>query len=92
MIFYHYLIVQTWTHAFVSPTKTIDKTMVWIRFPGHNFYFYDESILLALSFAVGSPVKVDVKALDARRGSFSRVCVEVELKKLVVGRVGLKDH
>ncbi|KAL5127676.1 hypothetical protein HKD37_14G040054 [Glycine soja] len=41
---------------------------------------------------VGSPVKVDVKALDARRGSFSRVCVEVELKKLVVGRVGLKDH
>ena len=60
--------------------------LVWIRFPGHNFYFYDESILLALSFAVGSPVKVDVKALDARRGSFSRVCVEVELKKLVVGR------
>ena len=47
MIFDHYLIIQTWTLAFVSPSTMIDPTMVWIRFPGLNLYFYDESILLA---------------------------------------------
>lgn len=47
MIFDHYLTVQCWSQDFIAPTAKIDRTMVWIRFPGLNLYYYDESILLA---------------------------------------------
>lgn len=91
MIFDHYLTVQTWSPAFASPSAKIDKTMVWIRFPGLNLFYYDESILLAMASAVGKPVKVDHNTLNIRRGRFARVCVEVDLTKPVVGKVWLKD-
>lgn len=89
MIFDHYLTVQTWSPHFICPAAKIHRAMVWIRFPGLNLYFYDESILLALAAAVGKPVKVDSNTLDVRRGSFARVCLEVDLSKPVVGKVWL---
>lgn len=91
MIFDHYLTVQRWSHAFACPTAKIDKTMVWIRFPGLNLFYYDESILMAMATVVGKPVKVDNNTLNVRRGRFARVCVEVDLTKPVVGKVWLKD-
>lgn len=92
MIFDHYLTVQGWSLAFTSPTATIDRTMVWIRFPGLNLFYYDESILMALASAVGRPIKVDANTLDVRRGQFARVCVEIDLTKPVIGKVWLRDH
>lgn len=89
MIFDHYLTMQCWSPAFISPKAKIDKTMVWIRFPGLNLYFYDESILLAI---VGKHIRVDNNTRDIRRGRFARVCVEVDLNKPVVGRVLLQGH
>jgi len=60
MIFDYYLTVRTWSLDFISPTPKIDKTMVWIRFPGLNLIYYEEkSIVLALASAVGRPIKVD---------------------------------
>lgn len=81
MIFDHYLTVQSWSPEFVSPTATIDRTMVWIRFPGLNLFYYDESILMAMASTVGRPIKVDSNTLDVRRGRFARVCVEIDLNK-----------
>jgi hypothetical protein len=91
MIFDHYLTVQCWTPEFASPTAKIDKTMVWIRFPGLNVCYYDESILLALATAVGTPVKVDSNTLNVRRGRFARVCVQIDLNKPVVGKVWMRN-
>jgi len=71
----------------VSPEATIDKTMVWIRFPGLNLFFYDESILMALAAVVENPVRVDSNTLDVRRGCFARVCVEVDFNKPVAEKV-----
>ncbi|PNX77430.1 hypothetical protein L195_g033397 [Trifolium pratense] len=71
MIYDHYLTVQCWSQEFASPTAKIDKTMVRIRFPGLNLFYYDESILLALASAVGRPIKVDSTTLDVRRGRFA---------------------
>ncbi|XP_006606936.1 uncharacterized protein [Glycine max] len=87
MIFDNYLIVELWTPDFISPVASINKTMVWIRFPGlNNLVYYDETILLALASAIGKPVKVDINPKDVRRGRFARVCIEVNLTKPVVGR------
>lgn len=68
MIFYHYLTVQQRSKEFLSPTANIEKTLVWIRFPGLNVYYYDESILSAMAAAVDKNTK------DVRRGRFARVC------------------
>lgn len=91
MIFDHYLNMQTWSPEFMSLVAKIDKTIVWIRFPGLNLIYYDERILLTQAAAVGKHVKVDSNTLDVRRGCFARVCVEVDLNKPVVGKVWMKD-
>lgn len=90
MIFDYYLTVQTWTPDFMSSSAKIDKTMVWVRFPSLNLLYYDESILMTLASTIGKPIKVDSNTLDVRRGRFARVCVEIDLTKPVIGKVGLQ--
>jgi len=38
---------------------------------------------------IGTPVKVDLHTLKVARGRFARMCVEIDLTKPVVGRVGI---
>lgn len=90
MIFDHYLAVFSWTPNFVSTTAKVEKTLVWIRFPGMNLVFYDESLLLAMALAVGRPIKVDEHTLKVERGIFARVCVEINLNQPVVGKIFVK--
>lgn len=52
MMFDHYLTIQLWLPNSTSLLAKIDRTMAWIRFPGLNLLFYDESILLALVVTV----------------------------------------
>lgn len=92
MIFDHYLAVTHWSPDFVSPNATIDKTLVWIRFPGLNLVYYDESFLLAMASPVGKPVKVDSNTLKVERGRFARICVEIDLNQPVVRQVWLNGH
>lgn len=42
MIFDHYLTVAKWSLEFVSSTAKIEKTMVWVRFPGMSLIYYDD--------------------------------------------------
>jgi len=39
----HYLAVAKWSPEFVSSTAKIEKTMVWVGFPGMSLIYYDES-------------------------------------------------
>jgi len=61
--------------------------VVWVRFPGLNLVCYDKSFLLAMASAIGCPIKVDTNTLKVERGKFARVCVEVDLTALVVGKI-----
>ncbi|XP_045798137.1 uncharacterized protein LOC123892394 [Trifolium pratense] len=92
MIYDHYLAVSQWSPTFNAATATIDKTMVWIRVPSLNLVYYDESLLWALASMVGNPVKVDLHTLRVERGRFARMCVEIDLTKPVVGRVGVNGE
>jgi hypothetical protein len=92
MIFDHYLAVSHWTPEFASPDAKVDRTVVWIRFPGLNLVYYDESFLLAMASAIGRPIKVDHNTLKVEKGRFARVCVEVDLTLPVVGKIWLNGH
>lgn len=74
MIFDHILSVRLWTPQFIADRATIDRTMVWVRVPSLSMLFYDESLLLALASAIGTPVKVDLHTLQIARDRFARVC------------------
>ncbi|GAU49878.1 hypothetical protein TSUD_408170 [Trifolium subterraneum] len=89
IIYDHILAVSQWTPTFNAVTARIDKTMVWIRIPSLNLVYYDESLLWALASMVGTPIKVDLHTLKVARGRFARMCVEIDLTKPVVGRVGI---
>ncbi|MCH91040.1 hypothetical protein A2U01_0011964, partial [Trifolium medium] len=91
MIYDHCVAIRPWTTDFISSQVQINKTHVWIRFPSLGMEYYDESLLLALATAVGRPIKVDIHTLDASRGKFARVCIEIDLDKPVVGKVWFRD-
>lgn len=79
MVFDHCLAVQPWKPDFIVSHDQVKKTIVWIRFPSLGMEYYDESDLLALASAVGSPIKVDMQIVDTARGKYARVLVEIRL-------------
>lgn len=92
MVFYHYLAVSTWSPKFISHATKVTNTLAWIRIPGLNVVFYDESYLLSIAQAIGKPIKVDRNTLKAERGRFARICVEIDLTLPVVGKVCIEDY
>ncbi|XP_057432308.1 uncharacterized protein LOC130725066 [Lotus japonicus] len=68
MIFDHYLAVATWNRSFICPVAQITTTLAWIRIPGLNVTYYNESFLLSLAKLIGKPIKVDRNTLNAERG------------------------
>lgn len=66
---------------------------MWIRFPGLNLVYYDESfLLLAMELGVGTPIKVDSNTLKVEHGHFAHVCVEINLTQPIVGEIWLNGH
>lgn len=92
LIFDHCLAVTHWSPDFASPNARVDRTVVWVRFPGLNLVYYDESFLLAMASAIGRPIKVDTNTLKVERGKFARVCVEIDLTLPVVGKIWVNGH
>ncbi|XP_057418988.1 uncharacterized protein LOC130713217 [Lotus japonicus] len=92
MIFDHYLAVSTWSREFVSPVARVTNTLAWVRIPGLNVVFYDESYLLSVARVIGRPIKVDMNTLNADRGRFARICVEIDLSLPVVGKVCIEGY
>lgn len=52
--------------------------------------FYDESFLMGLASMIRMLIRVDMNSLRTIRGKFARVCVELDLTKLVVGKVDIE--
>jgi hypothetical protein len=92
LIYDHCLAVTHWSPEFASPNAKVERTVVWVRFPGLNLVYYDESFLLAMASAIGRPVKVDTNTLKVERGKFARVCVEIDLTLPVVGKIWVNGH
>lgn len=86
MVFDNYLSVAPWSPEFVSSIARVEKILVWVRFPGMNLVYYDESLLLAMAAAVGRSIKVDEHTLKVEEDRFARVCVEIDLNQPVVGK------
>ncbi|KAL6555033.1 hypothetical protein OROGR_006291 [Orobanche gracilis] len=76
---------------FISPKAKVSRTLAWIRIPGLNPAFYDESYLMYIAEVIGKPVRVDINTLRGERRKFARIYVELDLTKPVYGRVMIDD-
>lgn len=81
MIYDHYLMVRTWSIEFNPWTDSVEKVMVWVRFPDLPLHYYDEYVLKALGNRIGKTVRVDLTTSKLSRGKFARLCVEVDVSK-----------
>ncbi|XP_024006073.1 uncharacterized protein LOC112082788 [Eutrema salsugineum] len=82
-----YLMVQAWSPDFDPLSHDIVTTSVWVRLANLPVNFYHRSILMGIARGLGKPVKVDAMTLNFERARFTRVCVEVDLKKPLKGTV-----
>ncbi|XP_057444439.1 uncharacterized protein LOC130736653 [Lotus japonicus] len=80
-----------WSPKFISPTAKVTKTLAWIRIPGLNAAFYDESFLMSVAQVIGTPIRVDINTLRGNRGKFARICVELDLSNPVLGKIMIED-
>ncbi|XP_057418066.1 uncharacterized protein LOC130712251 [Lotus japonicus] len=92
MIFDRCLAVSLWSPDFITSETLALKTMVWLRFPGLNLAYYDESFLFALASSVGKPIRIDVNTKAMHRGRYARVCVEVDLSQPVATRIWFRNQ
>ncbi|KAI9081383.1 hypothetical protein K1719_036646 [Acacia pycnantha] len=85
MIDDHYLIIQRWRPNF-NPWKADLQCNIaaWIRLPDVPFEFYNIESLRRLGNMIGKMIKIDRSTSIYDKGGFARICVEIDLKKLLV--------
>ncbi|KAH7836912.1 hypothetical protein Vadar_007340 [Vaccinium darrowii] len=77
----HYLTVRKWRPQFKADMAVAIKTAVWMRFKFLPYEYYDEESLWIIAAKLGKPLKVDINTIDGLRGSYARVCVEIDLSQ-----------
>lgn len=75
----HYLTIRKWHPQFKADMASAIKTAVWMRFKFLPYAYYDVESLLTIAAKLGKPLKVDINTIDDIRGSYARVCVELNL-------------
>ena len=79
-----YLIVQQWSPSFDVASNKIEKIVAWIRLVEMNILFYHKNIIRRLGEIVGLVVKIDHKMVEAQRGKFAQIAIEIDLNKPLI--------
>ena len=96
----HYLVVQRWRPEFSAGENIPKKIAVWIRVPKLPIEYYDQHVLWRIGNKLGKTIKVDRNTLKQRdltqkdalvteRGKFARICIEVDLNKILISKFRL---
>ena len=61
--------------------------VVWIRFLELLIEFYDRSVLKEIGSAIGPILRIDAYMASGSRGSYARLCIQVDLEKPFINMV-----
>ncbi|KAL8161345.1 hypothetical protein V2J09_012834 [Rumex salicifolius] len=86
-MFGHYMMVKQWSIEFNPQTSVINSTGVWVRISRLSMMMYDRNLLFAISSTIENPLRIDNNTLNATRGRFAKVCIEVDLTKPLKGEM-----
>ncbi|KAJ7949856.1 Zinc ion binding nucleic acid binding protein [Quillaja saponaria] len=87
IIAWHYLTMRRWKPEFQPDRERIKRTVVWIRFPGLPIKYFNSRALFDAVKLIGKPLKLDKTTEHSVRGKFARVCVEIDLDRLLIPKV-----
>ncbi|KAJ1377243.1 hypothetical protein SESBI_49098 [Sesbania bispinosa] len=98
----HYLVMQRWRPEFFPFEDDMKHVAVWVRIPGLPVEYYDSKILLRIGNSIDKTMKIDGNSLMGKdgpvgelfqvRAKFSRICVEVDLRMVLVSKFELNGR
>ncbi|XP_015955326.1 uncharacterized protein LOC107479731 [Arachis duranensis] len=83
LLFDHYLTIHQWAPDFNAFGAEINKVTAWVRLPDLPIEYYDKQFLETVGDQIGKTLKVDMNTANRSRGKFARLCVELDLSKLL---------
>ncbi|CAI9100910.1 OLC1v1038100C1 [Oldenlandia corymbosa var. corymbosa] len=86
------LSVQRWIPVFRGSTATVNTVVTWIRLPNLPVEYYHEIALFSIGNFVSRTLKIDEKTLNADRGKFVRVAVELNLNEPLTPSFQIEDR
>jgi hypothetical protein len=88
----HYLIVQRWRPLFSKNADVIRKVAVWIRIPRLPLELYNAQFLWRIGSTLGTMLKIDRLTSIHSRGQYARICVEIDLDKILAPHIVIRGH
>lgn len=86
----NYLHIQRWRPNFIAEAARINSLPVCVRFPMLSVEYYNETWLCKARNHIGKTIKVDSTTLAASQSKFARVCIQVDLNKLLFTTYGMR--
>lgn len=83
----HYLVVKKWSQDFRPSLERISSTLVWVRLPELPIEYYNAMFFTRVGNKLGTTIKIDKNTLEAKRGCYARICVEISLDKPLIPHV-----
>ena len=90
LIYDHYLTIHTWDLAFDRKKDKIEKVSIWVRLLGLPIQLYNEKFLTFVGNKIEKKLKVDVIMEEQPKGKYARICVEIDLNKLILSKYSIK--
>ena len=83
----HFLAIKPWEPYFNASKSNFSSMAVWVRFLELPIEFYDRSVLLEIGKAIGPVLKIDSYTASGSRGSYASLCIQIDLKKLLINTI-----
>nr|POF11331.1 hypothetical protein CFP56_55570 [Quercus suber] len=83
----HFLAIRPWEPYFKASEAKLNFVAVWIRFPELPIEFYDRDVLKEIGSAIGPMLRIDSYTASGSKGSYARLCVQVDLDKPLINMV-----
>ena len=83
----HFLAIKPWEPYIKASEATFSSVAVWVRLPELPIEFYDSEVLRKIGGAIGPVLKIDSYTAIGSRGSYARLCIQVNLEKPLINTV-----
>lgn len=83
----HFLAIKPWEPYFKASEATLSSVAVWVKLPELPIEFYDLAVLKDIGRAIGPMLRIDSFTATGTRGSYARLCVQVDLEKPLINMV-----
>ncbi|CAN1336485.1 hypothetical protein LINPERPRIM_LOCUS37163 [Linum perenne] len=90
-IYDYYISVSRWSPAF-NENEPIKKILTWASLLKLPIHYFNHIAVNRIGNYIGRTVRIDLATEEGARGSYARVCLEVDLTKPLLGKYLIEDR